>query len=133
MAGPESAAESAGVEGARQRWAAAFNAGDMAGLLALYHPQAVLWGTTSAVLLHTTEGITAYFQRTFSTRPAPQVQMGEARTRVLGDVALCSGAYTLQLSGPQGEARTLAARFSFAYRRVNGQWLIVDHHSSVSP
>lgn len=124
----------ASLEAARQRWASAFNAGDMPSLLALYDPAAVLWGTTSPVLIDTPEGIAAYFERTFSARPAPRVQMGEARIRLLGDeVALCSGAYTLHLSGSGGEARTLPARFSLAYRRVGDSWLIMDHHSSVSP
>jgi uncharacterized protein (TIGR02246 family) len=123
----------AGVETARQRWASAFNAGDLSGLLGLYHVDAVLWGTTSPVLLHTPEGIAAYFERTFASRPAPQVQMGDARIRLLGDVALCSGGYTLRLGGPAGEVHCLAARFSLAYRYVDRHWLIVDHHSSVSP
>ncbi len=122
------------VEAARQRWASVFNAADLPGLLALYDPTAVLWGTTSPVLLDTPEGIAAYFERTFSAQPAPRVHMGEARIRLLGDgVALCSGAYTLHLSDPSGAARKLPSRFSLAYRRVGDQWLIVDHHSSVSP
>lgn len=122
------------VETARQRWASAFNAADLTGLLALYDPGAVLWGTTSPVLIDTPDGVAAYFQRTFSAQPAPHVEMGEARIRLIGDdLALCSGAYTLYLSGPAGEPRSLPARFSLAYRRVGDHWLILDHHSSVSP
>lgn len=123
----------AGVDAARQRWADAFNAADLPALLALYHPQAVLWGTTSAVLLDAPDGIATYFQRTFAASPAPRVEMGEARVRLHGDVALSSGAYTLHLSGSGGDARALPARFSFAYARTRGDWLIVDHHSSISP
>ena len=131
---PGTSPDAAGVEAARQHWASAFNACDMPTLLALYDPAAVLWGTTSAVLIDTAEGMAAYFQRTFAARPAPRVQMGEARVRLLGDgVALCSGAYTLHLSSEAGEPRALPARFSLAYRRTGGQWLIVDHHSSLSP
>jgi len=127
-------ADVARVEAARQRWASAFNAADLTGLLALYDPAAVLWGTTSPVLIDTPGGVAAYFQRTFATRPAPRVQMGEARIRLLNEgVALCSGVYTLYLSGLAGEARALPARFSLAYRRVGAGWLIVDHHSSVAP
>ena len=124
------------VEAARQRWARAFNSADLPALLALYHPQAVLWGTTSPVLLDSPAAITAYFERTFSARPAPRVVMGDALTRLHGAVALCSGAYTLHLSGPSGEPRALPARFSFAYvqdMQAPGGWLIVDHHSSASP
>lgn len=124
------------VAAARARWASAFNAGDLPALLALYHPQAVLWGTTSPVRLDSPAGIAAYFERTFSVRPAPRVVMGDALTRLHGAVALCSGAYTLHLVGPDGRPRTLPARFSFAYledMQAPGGWLIVDHHSSVSP
>lgn len=131
---PGTSPDAAGVEAARQHWASAFNAGDLPTLLALYDPAAVLWGTTSAVLIDTPEGMAAYFQRTFATRPAPRVQMGEARVRLLGDdVALCSGAYVLHLTSEAGEPRALPARFSLAYRRNGGHWLIVDHHSSLSP
>lgn len=131
---PGTSPDAAGVEAARQHWASAFNACDMPTLLALYDPAAVLWGTTSAVLIDTPEGISAYFQRTFAARPAPRVQMGEARVRLLGDdMALCSGSYTLHLSNESGEPRALPARFSLAYRRTGGHWLIVDHHSSLSP
>ena len=126
--------DAAGVEAARHAWAHAFNAGNLPALLALYDPAAVLWGTTSAVLIDTPEGIAAYFQRTFAARQAPRVQMREARVRLLGDdVAMCSGAYTLHLNSEAGESRPLPARFSLAYRRTCGHWLIVDHHSSVSP
>lgn len=131
---PGTSPDAAGVEAARQHWASAFNAGDLPTLLALYDPAAVLWGTTSAVLIDTPEGIAAYFQRTFAARPAPRVQMGEARVRLLGDgVALCSGAYTLHLSSGAGGPCAMSARFSFAYRHSGGHWLIVDHHSSLSP
>lgn len=125
--------DAASVDAARQRWAEAFNAADLPALLALYHPQAVLWGTTSAVLLDSPPAIAAYFESTFSARPAPRVVMGAARTRLHDDVALSSGSYTLHLGGPAGEARALPARFSFVYARSGAGWLIVDHHSSVSP
>jgi uncharacterized protein (TIGR02246 family) len=131
---PDTSPGAAGVEAARQHWVCAFNAGDLPALLALYDPAAVLWGTTSPVLIDSPEGIANYFQRTFAAQPAPQVQMGEARARLLGgDVALCSGAYTLHLSNSAGEYRAQPARFSLAYRRTGGHWLIVDHHSSLSP
>ncbi|MCU0762533.1 MAG: nuclear transport factor 2 family protein [Hydrogenophaga sp.] len=126
-------ADATPVEAARQRWASTFNAADLPGLLALYHPQAVLWGTTSPVLLDTPAAIAAYFERTFATLPRPHVEMGQARTRVLGGVALCSGAYTLHLAAPGGQAHALPARFSFAYVLGEPGWQIVDHHSSVSP
>jgi uncharacterized protein (TIGR02246 family) len=131
---PGTSPDAAGVEAARQQWASAFNAAELPALLSLYDPSAVLWGTTSPVLIDTAEGISAYFQRTFEARPAPRVQMGEARVRLLGDdMALCSGSYTLHLTSEAGEPRALPARFSLAYRRTGGHWLIVDHHSSLSP
>lgn len=31
------------------------------------------------------------------------------------------------------ETQTLPARYSFVYVKRNGQWMIVDHHSSAMP
>ena len=125
----------ADVTEALHRWASAFNAADLDAIAALYDPHAVLWGTLATALIDSPAGISRYFQRVFAALPPPQVVLGEGLLRVLGDAAIHSGGYVLSVGLPGGELRSLAARFSFTYRRgdADGRWLIVDHHSSLMP
>jgi hypothetical protein len=52
--------------------------------------------------------------------------------RVLGDVAINSGAYTFTAQRI-GQPDPRPARFTLTYRLRDGRWLIVDHHSSSVP
>ncbi len=126
--------DEASVRAATEAWIAAFNRADAAGMAALYDPQAVLWGTTSAELITTPQGIAAYFAAVFELQPVPRMALNAALPRAFGDVAVSSGSYTLTLSPPP-QQRQVPARFSFTYRRsgAGDAWRIVDHHSSAMP
>ncbi len=52
--------------------------------------------------------------------------------RVYGATAINTGYYTFSYT-KDGENKSIAARYSFVYLKRNGQWLIVDHHSSAMP
>jgi uncharacterized protein (TIGR02246 family) len=115
---------------AAQAWADAFSRHDLEGLLRLYDAEAVFWGTSSPVLRDTPAAIRDYFKGVPTSQMV--VKIGEHRARVLGDVAVVTGHYTF--SSPQdGRMVDRPARFSFTFRLRNGQWLIVDHHSSSVP
>lgn len=116
---------------AAQTWAEAFNRRDLDSIVTLYAPDAVLWGTTSPILRDTPEKIRDYFSN-MPQRPNVRVALGEHRLRVLGDVAIDTGYYTFS-NTDNGQKTSTAARFSFVFRRENGRWLIVDHHSSAAP
>lgn len=64
--------------------------------------------------------------------PGHKVNFGDQHIRVYGDIAINTGYYTFSYM-KEGEAKTLPARYSFVYRKNNGKWLIVDHHSSAMP
>ena len=113
-------------------WITAFNAGDLPAIVTLYHPQAVLWGTTSPLLIDSPVGINAYFARVFAQRPPPRMSLGEMRLRRHGDTAVASGRYDLTLA-IDGVLQTLPARFSFTCVPQGAAWLIADHHSSWLP
>jgi uncharacterized protein (TIGR02246 family) len=119
------------VAAATQAWADAYNSHDPMRVLARYHPEAVFWGTTSATLRDSPEEVLTYFSG-LSRRPNAHVTIGESRVRVFGDVALNTGFYTFT-DVVDGEATIRPGRFSFAYRLVDGEWLIADHHSSQLP
>ena len=129
---PSTEASRAEVAKAAERWATSFNSTDGAQSASLYDPEAVLWGTLSPIIISTPAGVRQYFDRAFSASSPPKVALGEQAVRLYGDMAISSGTYTFTVV-IGGQPRTLPARFSFTYRRKDGGWLIVDHHSSALP
>jgi len=119
------------VSAATQSWAEAFNGRNPERVLALYDPEAVLWGTISPTLRDTPELIRDYFKG-MPGQPQARVAIGEHRIRVYGDTAVNTGLYTFS-NVRDGQPTTFPARFSFTYRQRDGRWVIVDHHSSAVP
>ncbi len=119
------------VESATAAWAAAYNGHNPADVLARYAPDAVFWGTTSPVIRDNPAAIAEYFQG-LSNRPNAHVTIAEQHPRLVGELALNSGVYVFT-DVADGEPVTRPSRFSFAYRLVDGEWLIIDHHSSRAP
>jgi len=128
---PARADDRADVEAATQRWIAAFNRKDTDGIAALYAPDAVFQGTSSGVIRDTPALVREYF-KSLATLGDQRMATGDHRVQLYGDIAINSGYYTR--SGTQdGKPVEGRARFSFVYARRNGQWLIVNHHSSSVP
>jgi uncharacterized protein (TIGR02246 family) len=121
------------VRAASAAWVAAFNAADVEALAALYLPDAVLWGTTSPVLIVGAQGIRHYFDEACGAEVKPTIGLKSEHVRVFGDVAVNSGSYRISRQPAPGQIDVLPARFSFVYRLAPAGWLITDHHSSVSP
>ena len=119
-----------GVKAATQAWADAFNSRVLDKILAHYSEEAVFWGTVSPTLRDEPSEVRDYF---IPIGPEARVLIGEQRPRVFSDIAVNTGSYTFTLVS-DGKKETVAARFSFVYKRdANGTWLIVDHHSSAVP
>ncbi|MEY4761246.1 MAG: hypothetical protein RLZZ200_1102 [Pseudomonadota bacterium] len=121
----------ADVEAATQRWIAAFNSKDTAGISALYAPDAVFQGTSSPVIRDTPALVNEYFKG-LSSLGDQRMATADHRVQIFGDIAINSGYYTRRgtQDGKPVEGR---ARFSFVYARRDGRWLIVNHHSSTLP
>lgn len=130
MASPE--ISTAEVSSATRGWAAAFNECNSNKAASLYDSDAILWGTVSPTIITTSSGVRQYFERACATSPQPKVVLGDQRVRVYGDTAINSGTYTFTIF-VGGQPRQNPARFSFTYRKKDGQWVILDHHSSAIP
>ena len=50
-----------------------------------------------------------------------------------GDIAIVDGTYTFELNDDYGSRDSVPARYTFVLRKVNGEWKIAAHHSSVNP
>lgn len=133
-AGPGSDAKQQGAA-ATQAWIDAMGSHDQERVVALYAPDAVLWGTTSPTIRANPASIREYFNFLRTAPPYYKGVLGEQRIRVYDDVAINTGTYTFV--GPAVDAAGIPvsrpARLSFVYRYQDGRWLIVDHHSSAVP
>jgi uncharacterized protein (TIGR02246 family) len=119
------------VEAATGRWIDAFNHRSSTGIVALYAPDAVFFGTSSPVLRDRPGLVQDYFKG-LATLGDSVISMGEHRVQVFGRVAINTGFYT-RTEMRDGKEVKSPARFSFVYEKRGGQWLIVNHHSSALP
>lgn len=120
------------VAAAAARWAEVFVDDNPDVILALYAPDAVLWGTLSPTIRQGPVALREYFVAAFKALPGHKVTFGEQLIRLYGNTAVNSGYYTFSYV-KDGETRTIPARYSFVYVKGDKGWLIVDHHSSAVP
>jgi uncharacterized protein (TIGR02246 family) len=120
------------VAATTQAWADAMSRHDIDRVLALYDPQAVLWGTRSPTLRDSPETVRAYFNILKTVPPSYKAVIGQQRIRVFGDMAVDSGTYTFSETH-DGKEIVRPARFSMVFKNDHGNWRIIDHHSSAVP
>ena len=111
---------------ARTTWEQVYNAGDADKFAALYTKDAMLFGST-AQLFTGTDGARTYF----SKLPAGiKVKMGDQQAIAAGpDVVLSSGFAEFTL--PNGTV--VPYRLTLALVKVDGKWLVAQHHGSPVP
>lgn len=109
------------------RWNASLRSGDPKKVVANYAPGSVLLPTVSDRARFTVAEKEEYFAHFLQRRPE-----GRIDDRVIDvdcNSATDSGLYTLRF----GDGTQVKARYTFAYKRVDGEWLIASHHSSGMP
>ena len=117
---------------ALQAWVEAFNSRDPKRIVARYAPNAVFWGTTAKTIATTPAQVWDYFKDS-AQRPAIRVSIDSTVERVIGNVAIVSGAYTFADVKDGASTNPRAARYTLVFQRVGDGWLIIDHHSSRVP
>jgi uncharacterized protein (TIGR02246 family) len=110
-----------------ERWNDALKTGDPDQVVAQYAPDAILLPTVSNKVRHTPAEIRDYFEHFLAK--GPEGKIDESNVRMFGDVAINSGVYTFNFAN--GDA--VQARFTYVYRKLDGEWKIVEHHSSAMP
>jgi uncharacterized protein (TIGR02246 family) len=128
------ASEKSQVQAAYHTWIKAVTTADgkPSSVLNLYAPDAILLATLDPKPLLTRKALRQYFVK-FTGLKDLTATTQQLITRVFPGFAINDGRYTFQYQGANGKTKTVEARFNFVYRNVDGQWLIVDHHSSVLP
>jgi uncharacterized protein (TIGR02246 family) len=101
-------------------------------ILTLYAEDGVLWGTLSSKRRDDPAAIRDYFVNAYKALPNLTVTFEDPYIRVYGDTAVNTGYYTFAYE-KDGATQSLPARYSFTLVKRDGNWQIVDHHSSAMP
>jgi len=125
-------AEKAEIAAVTAGWVEAFNARDPERIAALYAPDAVFWGTSSKTIRTTPEAVLEYFRESTTLRPRLRTALVDQHIRVFDDIGINTGAYTSR-DIRDGQEILNPSRFTFVYRRIDGRWMIIEHHSSRVP
>lgn len=120
------------IEARTRDWARTFNDGNPQAIASLYQDDAVLWGTVASALLTGRSAIRQYFERACVPGALPRVEIEQQHIRVIGEIAVNSGAYLFHVI-EHGIARALPARFTLVWQLSADGWMIIDHHSSARP
>ena len=124
-------ATEAEIEYLFDRWNNALQTGDAAAVAAYYANDAVLLPTLSNQVRTDHEGIRDYFGYFLALQPNGRID--ESNITINGNIAIDAGIYTFTLT-KNGQEQEVQARYNFVYERQNdGEWLIINHHSSAMP
>ena len=121
----------AGAKAALYRWAATVATRDVDKILELYAADAILVPTLSNQVRDCDDSRRNYFENLLANDGLVcDIQVLKKRvSRKLGTVVV-GGLYTF-VYRDGGEQRSVPARFLFTFERINDEWLITGHHSSI--
>ncbi|KJC37559.1 SgcJ/EcaC family oxidoreductase [Bradyrhizobium sp. LTSP857] len=110
----------------RAQWEEVYNSGDADKFVALYTKDATLFGST-AQLFTGSDGVRAYYSK---LPPGIKAKMGDQQAIAVGsNVLLSSGFASFTLK----DGTVVPYRLTLALVKVDGQWLIAQHHGSPVP
>ncbi|MFI6099437.1 SgcJ/EcaC family oxidoreductase [Lentzea sp. NPDC051213] len=112
-------------------WNAALATGDPQKVADRYAPNAVLLPTVSNQVRSTRAEIVDYFVEFLKAKPSGTI-LNSYVVVLNPEDAIDAGTYRFALT-KDGKASTVDARYTFVYEKVDGKWLIVNHHSSAMP
>ena len=130
---PSKAPSKAQVHALFDRWNTRLQTGDPEKVADLYAPDAVLLPTLSPEVRTTHAGIVDYMEHFLAKNPSGEeiqsvVKVLDPRT------AIDTGVYRFTFHNADGTTSSTAdARYTFVYEKRHGEWLIINHHSSLMP
>jgi uncharacterized protein (TIGR02246 family) len=113
------------------QWNAALATGKPENVADQYAPNAVLLPTLSNRIRTNRAEIVDYFTHLLENKTQGRIDRAII-TVIDPQTAINTGIYTLALT-QDGQPKNVEARYTFAYQKQNGKWLIVNHHSSKMP
>ncbi|MFE3068726.1 SgcJ/EcaC family oxidoreductase [Streptomyces sp. NPDC059247] len=121
------------IAGLFDGWNAALRSGDPERVTDRYAKDAVLLPTASPRIRTNHAEITDYFEHFLLKKPRGE-KIRSVITVLDQNSALDAGLYRFHLTDPAtGVTKPVEARYTYMYEKRGGEWLIVNHHSSVLP
>ena len=116
---------------ALEDWKDAYNSRDPSRLRSLYAPGALITDDEYSAVPISGAAVPVFFDQ-MAQRPTSRMRWMVGNLQLFGETAVRSGEYefTEQLDG---QAKTRLARYSFAYQRIEGRWLVILQHSTLRP
>ena len=120
------------IRGVIQNWVDTVCRHNADDIVSLYAPDGVLLGTVAKTMKVGQNSIIGYFNMFVGKQPCGYIT--DINVQNFGsDYAVADGTYTFELTNEDGEIDIVPARYTFVLRRINGEWKIATHHSSVNP
>lgn len=120
------------IREAGQCWMAAVQSGVAEDVVAFYADDAVLLGALANDLKQHPDHIRTYFEM-FCEMDGIQGKFHQQCIRAYDNMAINSGKCTFSHRDRSGNVIEIPARFTFVYQYHDGEWRIVEHHSSKLP
>ena len=119
------------IESALTNWLNVLADGDPVKITDLYLEDGVLLGTVAEDIKQGHTAIQEYFDMFVTKNP-----IGSVNSFILqnfGDICISDGTYTFELDGEEGGRESVAARYTYVWKKINNKWMIATHHSSINP
>lgn len=116
---------------ALEDWKDAYNSRDPRRLQQLYAPGALITDDEYTAVPLDGVALPEFFDQ-MAQRPTARMRWIIGNLKLFGETAVRSGEYEFTEQA-DGQAKERPARYSFAYQRINGRWLIILQHSTLRP
>lgn len=116
---------------ALEDWKDAYNSRDPRRLQQLYAPGALITDDEYSAVPLPGAALPPFFDE-MTRRPTARMRWIIGNLQLFGETAVRSGECELS-EQVDGRTRSRPMRYSFAYQRIEGRWLIILQHSTVRP
>ncbi|MCX5049896.1 MULTISPECIES: SgcJ/EcaC family oxidoreductase [unclassified Streptomyces] len=121
------------IAGLFDTWNKALQTGDSDKVADLYANNAVLLPTVSNEVRTDRAAIVDYFDHFLQNKPVG-TKVKTIVNVLDSNSAIDTGVYKFTLTDHDtGKKKVVEARYTYTYEKIDGKWLIVNHHSSAMP
>jgi uncharacterized protein (TIGR02246 family) len=133
LAAPASAGPKEDALAVLDRWAKAFSASDVDGIVKLYAPDALFIGTGSKAVVTKPEGIRSYFENALLNNRPRGASLTEPVVAVLSDTTVVVTGLDTVTGVRDGQPFSGTGRVTFVISKRGPDWQIVHFHRSTMP